>query len=293
MERKGMPMRDDFDLDAWLDRIGHGGPRTPNLSALRGIVAAHTATIPFENADVLLGRVPKLDLASLQEKMISGRRGGYCFELNSLLEAGLTAMGFTVTSLLARVIRGMSPDASGPATHMLLRVDLPEGPYLADVGFGNQTPTSPLALRPGDEQKTPHETMRLWPVGEELTLQVKRGPQGGDEWENIYRMSPHPRLPVDYEVANWFTATHPASPFVSNFIVARPGPGGARNTLFNGRVTIRRPGEKAERLVVTDDEFRGTLMERFGLDLSVTDITAAIEALDRKGTRGAQHPFFA
>ena len=259
------------------------------LPTLRAVIAAHTATIPFENIDVLLGRPPRLDLGSLQQKMIGGRRGGYCFEQNTLLLAGLLALGFRATGLIARVIRGMEADAAGSATHMMLRVDLPEGPYLADVGFGNQTPTAPLALRPRIEQETPHETMRLWPVGEELTLQAK----SGADWQNIYRVSPHPRLPVDYEVANWFTATHPASPFVNNLIVARPGPDRTRNTLFNDRMTVRRPGDRVDRFKLDNEsEFQAALDGTFGLTLSDTDLAGALEALKRKGTRGATHPFF-
>ena len=165
-----------FNLDAWLGRIGYTGLREPTLLVLRAIVAAHTATIPFENIDVLLGRTPKLDLRFTAAKNRRRRgRGGYCFEQNTLLLGGLTALGFAATGLLARVIRGMPADASGPATHMTLRVDLVEGPFLADVGFGNQTPTAPLAMRPMEEQETPHEAMRLWPVGDELTLQARLG----------------------------------------------------------------------------------------------------------------------
>jgi N-hydroxyarylamine O-acetyltransferase len=279
-----------LDVDGWLRRIGHSGPCEPALPTLRALIAAHTATIPFENIDVLLGRPPKLDLGSLQQKLVANGRGGYCFEQNSLLLAGLGCLGFRVTGLLARVIRGMDADASGHATHMVVRVDLPEGPFLADVGFGNQTPTAPLAMRPGIEQETPHETMRLWPVGEELTLQAKLG----EDWQSIYRLSPHPRLSVDYEVANWFTATHPASLFVNNLIVARPGPGRTRHTLFNGQVTVRRPGDRTERSRLADDaDARGILESTFGLTLSDADLTDVLEALERKGTRGATHPFFA
>jgi N-hydroxyarylamine O-acetyltransferase len=207
-----------------------------------------------------------------------------------LLSAGLSALGFRVTGMIARVIRGMPPDAAGSATHMALRVDLPEGPYLSDAGFGNQTPTAPLAFRPNEEQQTPHELMRLLPVGEEFTLQAKQG----DEWVSIYRVSPHPRLPIDYEVANWFTATHPGSPFVSNLIVARPGPNGVRNTLFNGRVNIRRPGDRVERSEPAGEAaLREALDKTFGLKLSGSDLNAALAALDRHGNRGVGHPFFA
>jgi N-hydroxyarylamine O-acetyltransferase len=279
----------EFDVEAWFRRIGHTGASAPTLATLRALIAAHTATIPFENIDVLVGRPPKLDLPSLRAKLIDSGRGGYCFEQNTLLHAGLTALGFRAERLIARVIRGMAPDAPGPATHMLLRVDVAEGAFLADVGFGNQTPTAPLAFVATIEQSTPHETVRLWPVGDEFTLQAKVG----DAWQSVYRLSPHPRPPVDFEVANWFTATHPMSPFVSNFIVARPGAGGTRHTMFNGRITTRRPGQSVDRIMIEDDAaFPEALRGRFGLSLSRGDLAEALVTLDRKGMRGVTHPFF-
>jgi N-hydroxyarylamine O-acetyltransferase len=288
-ERKSMS-DDAFDVDAWLKRIGHTSPRAPDLATLRAVIAEHTATIPFENIDVLLGRTPRLDLRSLQDKLILSERGGYCFEQNTVLHSGLAALGFQVTRLLARVIRGMAADADGPATHMLLRVDLPEGAFLADVGFGNLTPTAPLEFRPMVEQRTPHDVMRLFPVKDELTLQAK----SGEDWQSIYRLSPHSRLPVDFEVANWFTATHPASPFVSHLIVARPGPDSTRHTLFNGRVTVRGPEGRVERFMLDrETDFPDALRTRFGLTLTGDDLAEALAVLDRKGTRGARHPFFA
>src|SRR6476661_1145513 len=102
---------DAFDLDGWLSRIGLQRPLTPTLETLRAVVAAHATTVPFENIDVLLGRVPRLDLASLQRKIVASGRGGYCFELNTLLRAGLMELGFNVTGLIARVIRGLDSNA--------------------------------------------------------------------------------------------------------------------------------------------------------------------------------------
>lgn len=95
-----------FDLDGYLNRVGYAGTREASLPALRGLIAAHSASIPFENIDPFLGRAPKLDVASLQAKMVASRRGGYCFEHNALLRAGLIALGFDVTSLVARVVLG-------------------------------------------------------------------------------------------------------------------------------------------------------------------------------------------
>ena len=98
--------RNRIDLDGYLNRIGYAGTREASLPALRGLIAAHSASIPFENIDPFEGRAPKLDIASLQAKMVVSRRGGYCFEHNALLRAGLIALGFDVTSLVARVVLG-------------------------------------------------------------------------------------------------------------------------------------------------------------------------------------------
>ena len=164
---------DHFNQDAWLERIGYRGARAPVLETLRGVIAAHSAAISYESIDVLLDRPPKLDLASLQRKMIAHERGGYCFEQNMLFRGGLRSLGFDVTSLQARVVRGLAIDAPRPMLHMVLQVNLPEGPFLADVGFGNLAPTAPLALSPDLEQDRPPERR------EHLGLQRAR--QGHDD----------------------------------------------------------------------------------------------------------------
>jgi len=120
-------MPDHFDQDAWLRRIGYSGSRDPSLETLRAVVAAHASAISYESIDVLLERTPKLDLHSLQQKMIAGARGGYCFEQNMLFRGGLRSLGYKVTSPQARVVRGLAIDADRPAFHMVLRIDLPEG----------------------------------------------------------------------------------------------------------------------------------------------------------------------
>jgi len=123
--------------------------RLSRLSTLRQLIFAHSHAIAYESLDIMLGRTPKLDVGALQRKMIFGGRGGYCLEQNMLFRAGLRSLGYQITSLQGRVVRGMAIDAPRPAIHMLLQVELAEGPYLADVGFGNLAPTSALLLRPG------------------------------------------------------------------------------------------------------------------------------------------------
>jgi N-hydroxyarylamine O-acetyltransferase len=284
-------MPDDlFDQDAWLGRIGYTGPRALTLGTLRGLVDAHSAAISYESIDVLLDRAPKLDLASLQRKMIDSRRGGYCFEQNMLFRGGLRSLGYDVTSLQARVVRGLAIDAPRPMLHMVLQVNLPEGPYLADVGFGNLAPTAPLQLSPDLEQDTPHEVMRFVRMGDELTLQSRLG----DRWEHIYRVVLLPRVDAEYEICNWFTASHPDSPYRSNLIAARPGPNRTRITLFNARLNVRHATGGVERRILVDkNEYRDVLTETFGLALSDQELTTALDTVAQKGTHGAPHPFFA
>ena len=277
-----------FDLDAYLERIGLGKRLDPTFETLRAVVGAHCATIPYENIDVLLGRPPKLDLVSLEAKIVRGRRGGYCFEQNALLRAALHALGFDATGLLARVVRGASADAPAGACHMVVRVDFEDGPFLVDVGFGNLTPTYPLALRPLVEQPTPHEPMRFMPVGPELVLQAKLG----ETWENLWRLCLQTVVDVDYDVANWFCATHPASLFVSNMIAARPGPAGTRHTFFNGRLNVRLRDGSVERTDLASEDVAAALENSFGLVLSAEDLRSALDVVERLGRRGKTHPIF-
>jgi N-hydroxyarylamine O-acetyltransferase len=241
-----MALRDD-DLTAYFDRIGYAGPREPTLAALRGIVAAHATAIPFENIDVLLGRGVRLDIASLIGKLVRDRRGGYCFEQNGLLLHVLQTLGFAVEGFAGRVVWPPTVKAPVPRTHMLLRVALPEGEFLADVGFGGLTLTAPLRFQIGMEQPTPHEPRRLVDSDGEIELQAQL--DGG--WMPVYRFLPTPQLPVDYEMANWFTATHPESLFMNHLLMARPEPD-RRYTLFDRDFTLRHRDGRAEKRMLAD-----------------------------------------
>jgi len=280
----------EFDQDAWLARIGYYGSRAPTLTTLHAVLQHHASAIAYESIDVLLGRPPKLDLASLQQKMVHGRRGGYCFEQNMLFRAGLRSLGFAVTSLQARVVRGLAVDSPRPALHMVLRVDLPDGQFLADVGFGNLAPTTALALRAVIEQPTPHETMRFVTMGDELLLQAKLR----DGWHHIYLVVPYPRFDAEYDIANWYTGTHPQSPYISNLIAASPGPERTRLTLFNDRLTTRdAEGNAARQILESEADFMRVLTDRFGIHLSEADLRQALGTVSERGWRDGPHPFFA
>ena len=268
-------MSNEFRLDAYLARIGFRGAAAADAATLTALHACHVNAIPFESLDPLLCRPVKLDLASLQAKLIDSRRGGYCFEQNALFKTALELVGFNVTGLSGRV-RWMSPPDSplGPKTHMLLKVDLPDGPYLADVGFGACVLDAPLRLQLDIEQRTAMGTYRLSETDGMFALSAKR-PAG---WRTMYRFTLEPQIQSDYELGSWFTSTHPSMPFPRTLIMERVD-SDRRYKLMNRRLTVEaRDGESAdERAIDSADQLRRILDETF----NVTPPAPAEEILAR------------
>ncbi len=264
------------DLDAYFERIAYAGPRVASRRTLDAILQRHTASIPFENLNPLLGWPVSLDATSLQRKLVDARRGGYCFEHNLLLGHVLTAIGFSVTGLSARVRWKTDPDVVRPRTHMLLRIDLADGtPLIADGGFGGPGLTGSLLLQPELTQSTPHDRYRLVQEGRALRLDVllPAGPI------TLYTFEPDPSAMADYEMGNWFVSTHPQSMFVTTLVVALAGPG-TRLTLRNREFTVRRTDGSTVRTILPDvGAVRDVLADAFGL--RVPDSQALDAALAR------------
>lgn len=232
----------DIDLAAYFARIGYAGAPVATLDTLQVLHGLHPAAITFENLDPLLKRPVRLDLDVLMSKLVAQGRGGYCYEHNTLFAAVLRRLGYGVVTLAARVQWGAPKGVVRSRSHMVLRVELPQGSYIADVGFGLLTLTAPLQLRCDLEQSTPHGLHRLIGIGEEFQLQVKLT----DNWTPIYQFSLQEQLPADWEVQNWFTSTHPDSTFTNSLMVARPV-GDLRYALLNDRLSMHHPDGTVER----------------------------------------------
>ncbi|WP_437567062.1 arylamine N-acetyltransferase family protein [Sorangium sp. So ce542] len=248
-----------LDLDAYLARIGYRGALAATREVLDALHTAHAYSIPFENLDVLLGRPIRIDLAGVQAKLVTARRGGYCFEQNTLFVAALRRIGFKVTTLIARV-RFHRSDI-GPRTHMLSLVELPEGPFIADVGFGGPGLTQPIRLVEGESQAQAHDVVGLRREGDAWVLESR----GREPWQDLYAFTLEEQFPVDYEVANHYTSTHPDSLFVSNVLAAISSPE-ARVTLRNRQLGVLRGGQ-VQWFELGDDELLDVLKTRFGLEL--------------------------
>lgn len=251
-----------IDLDAYMARIGYDGPRDNSLSTLRRLHELHPSAIPFENLDPLLKRPVKLDLASLQAKLVDGGRGGYCFEHNTLFAAALRALGFSVEESTARVRWNVPAGVTAPRTHCLLFVEAEGERYLADVGFGGNVLTAPLHLSARSEQATPHERFRLVEEGSRVVQEA----QFNGQWAALYAFDAAETHTIDYELGSWFASTHPNSIFVNGLLGARAVPG-KRYALANNMLTVHHMNGGSDKRALGAAELRDALTDLFDINL--------------------------
>ncbi|CAM5608792.1 arylamine N-acetyltransferase [Streptomyces narbonensis] len=261
----GLWSGDELDLDAYLARIGYDigrdGELSTDLRTLKAIHRAHVRSIPFENLDVALGRQVPLDLKSLQAKLVGRRRGGYCYEQNSLLAAALERIGFPVAGRGARNrTRGA---ALPPVTHALLVVQVEGEQWLADAGFGWQGPLEPVPLRDGARVEQGGWTFGTKVEGEGIHVLRTLRPHG---WTDLYAFSPQTLYPADFMVMNHFSSSHPESRFLGQVVAQQPGAEVRRALVRETLTSVRTDGATEER-VVTVGELAATLEEDFGIEV--------------------------
>lgn len=263
------PAQPTVDLDAYFERIGYDGPCEASLAVLRALTLKHPDAIPFENLDVLLGRGISIVPADIDAKLIGAGRGGYCYEQNGLLKRVLTALGFQVEGLMARV-QWLVPEGAPPRprSHMVLGVQLEGETWLVDNGFGGCVLTGPLKLLSDEVQDTPHGQFRIVDVelGGVAERQVQANLSG--KWAPLYQVAKGAWADIDYEQANYFTYTHPSSHFTWSMTVGRTTLT-ARYALKNNRFTHRDvTGAVVEQRDLSVEELEATLRDVIGLPVA-------------------------
>ncbi|MDR0937518.1 MAG: arylamine N-acetyltransferase [Oscillospiraceae bacterium] len=239
-------------LHKYLERIGYAGALTPTYDTLYALHTAHVFSIPFENLDVYNGGTISLSTDAIFDKLVTRKRGGYCFEMNGLFSAVLEKLGFKVRNLLASKL------------HQVLCVEIDGREYLADVGYGNEGIAAPLLLEPGTEQDRFLDTYRF--IKNENSKWVLERKTGGG-FVPMYEFTLETCEPLDFEIANHYTATHPASFFKTLPFITMPTPTG-RITLTGRHLKISENGAITEREIFGDAEFSAYLSEHFGLEQS-------------------------
>lgn len=247
-----------LDLQAYLQRVGYAGDLEPNYAVLEALHLAHATHIPFENLDILLHRPIRLDLQSLQNKLVKAKRGGYCFEQNLLFAAALKEIGFPVQQLAARVRHGAQRIL--PRTHMLLLVSIDSATWIADVGFGAEGLLLPVPFAIGQEARQFAWTYRVVHEAGHWLLQSL----GQESWLDLYEFSLEPQHLIDYEMANYYVSTHPDSRFVQTLTAQRLAPT-VRQILRNRQLTVDSGNAVTQRTLTDDDELLAVLAETFQL----------------------------
>jgi N-hydroxyarylamine O-acetyltransferase len=253
-----------LDFDSYLARIGLSSEADPGWVAIH---RAHATTIPFENLDPHRGIPVSLAEEDLERKLVSERRGGYCFEQNLLLASALEHLGLRVEPILARVRAGAPAGTIRPRSHLLLRVTDGRGQvWHADVGFGLGTLLDPIPFGPeaaGVSQQSGW-SYRVVDDGPELVLQTA----ADGTWSDAYAFVPVPVPRTDIEVSNWWTSTHPQSPFVYGLVASVHHGDGSREVItdWSGRLELRlqRPGSM-DVIEQPRAAIPGLLAERFAL----------------------------
>lgn len=248
-------------LDGYLQRIGFAGVPKVDLKTLSQIQQLHTSAIPFENLNPVLGLPVDITDEAIYKKLVEGGRGGYCFENNLLLKRILEKIGFKVRGVLGRA--GVKENSVG-RTHIILLVTLNDKEYLVDVGYGGFVPTAPLQFQAGLIQQTPNEDFRLALHEKEYRLEVNLG----GEWKRLYDFGLQQQIFKDYEVANWYTSTSPASIFTQKLVIARSEPE-VRFTLSGNTFSVYHIGKKhRKKILTTRPQILRTLEEVFKINLS-------------------------
>ncbi len=248
-----------MDIDAYLGRIGLTDRPPPTLEGLKALHRAHLAAIPYENFDVQLGRPVTIAVPAIYDKIVGRRRGGWCYEMNGLFGWALGELGFKVTRATGAVMRAAAGDAV-IGNHLVLRVDLPEGVHLADVGFGDG-PNEPFAVREGtfDSNGFPYAVER---TGDGWWRLVNH-PAGGAA---SFDFDPHPADETRLAAKCDELQTAETSVFVQNAVAFRQTPGAI--DVLRGRVALRiRPDGIGKRLIENADDLVATLKDVFALDL--------------------------
>jgi N-hydroxyarylamine O-acetyltransferase len=249
-----------MDLDAYFARTGYSGPRAPDLATLDAVMRAHVASVPFENLDVQLGRRIHIDPQAIFAKLVTARRGGWCYEQNGLFGEVLDAMGFQVRRLTCGVMRAAAGDAV-MGNHLALAVTLEGKAWLVDVGFGGSQ-AGPLPLAAGAHVHAPY------------AIALTREEDG--HWRLTESVEPGKPFSFDFldgpadEALLAAKCTelqdNPDSVFVENLVVQQRI--GERHRSLRGRVFSERGAEgETKRLIADADEFVATIRDKFGMDV--------------------------
>ncbi len=253
------------DLGAYLHRIGLRETPSPSVAGVTAIQRAQRLAIPFENLDVRLGRAISLEPDAIFEKLVTRRRGGYCFEQNNLLGWALAAVGIQSRPLLARV--WLNASDVPPQTHMLLLATIDHEDWIVDAGFGGSY-CPPMRILDGETVIGPDGvTHRLVAHGDYGWMLERRSK---DHFVQQFSFTLDKAVAADIAMSNHWTSTAPTSRFVQDIIASMITADGLVS-LQNRTLTLSGGHDNVVEIQTTK-EFAHILETFFDIALPMADI---------------------
>jgi arylamine N-acetyltransferase len=240
----------------------------PSRAFLNRLVRAHQLRVPFETLTKLVDYEPGLQrgdflppLDLYVDRIVRRGAGGLCWTLTRGLHALLTDLGFDAALML------MAPG------HCCVRVELPEGPHYADVGYA-----APLfrayPLFESFSVRTHREDFEYRVQPEGIVVTRRPGPSK--------RLDPTPRrlqdLRAEIEAANDWSA--PQS-FLHRLAYSRHVDG--VYTSFRDGTLTRYAAEGAQSTAVAPDDAAQVLPRVFGVDPELVREAAAVRRRHGEG----------
>uniref|UniRef100_A0A3Q3JGS7 arylamine N-acetyltransferase n=2 Tax=Monopterus albus TaxID=43700 RepID=A0A3Q3JGS7_MONAL len=265
-----------MDVEKYLSRIGFAGPvAAPNLDVLRSVHISHLLSVPFEDLTQHSGGRVQLELPLLYNKVVNQRRGGFCYENNSLLSWLLSELGFQVTLLSGQVKNFITGCYGPPFDHLIVMVSLDGQRWLCDVGFGSSGFSAPLSLETSGPQVQGHRVYRIRKETGMYFLEWQKEENRGldGEWTNIYKFTLESRCLEDFTEMCQYHQTSPHSIFFCKSLCTILKPNGRLAYIGHRLITTTFPTVEAEGRVETtireleDEEIPGVLAEKFGIVL--------------------------
>ncbi|MEW5421600.1 arylamine N-acetyltransferase [Amorphus sp. 3PC139-8] len=263
-----------FDLETYFARIGLT-MCLPTFDGLETLQCAQMASIPFEDVEPFLGRVPDLAPEAVWQKLVAQRRGGYCFELNALFGQALAAVGFSARPILARV--RMGAPIGGIRAHLAWIATVNGREWLVDAGFGGPGPFGPLELVIGPHQTVSGSTFRC--TSDRQTGETVLERRDGESWLSLFGFDESPFAAVDVQSANYLCTHWPlGAPFPQNLMMSRVGSEAQLSLMNREAKEVTRRGTRSW-TIASEAELERTILEEFGLHYDRATIGALWEKL--------------
>lgn len=245
----------NFSLTDYLIRIGYSGETHPDLSTLTALMSAQLQSIPFENTEVQVGRIPSLTPEDITTKIVTNHRGGYCYEVNGLFAMALTAIGYKWYFAGARP---MFYPSRRPKTHLVVIVTIEGKHYLCDTGFGGYGLREPITVVDGDIAEQCGDRFRITLHDGEFVLSS----WVNEAWAPQYGFALVPQEWIEFSLANYFNATHPDTIFTQKKLAVMQTPNG-RKILVDNLLKVIENGVVREESI----EYSQGLSEHYNLSM--------------------------